>query len=161
MLRILVLVLTLAFAAAASAQLYRWVDKNGKVRYGDTPPPGVKTRMLGSPPGATPPAAGGDEAKDAAAKDAPKGPLTPAEQEQAFRKRQIEARKAQEKEALARKDAAAKQENCARAREALATYESGQRVARTTPQGERYYLDDQARSAETEKARQAARDWCG
>ena len=26
-------------AAAASAQLYRWVDKDGKVHYSDTPPP--------------------------------------------------------------------------------------------------------------------------
>jgi glutaredoxin len=27
------------FAATASAQLYRWVDKDGKVHYSDTPPP--------------------------------------------------------------------------------------------------------------------------
>jgi len=160
MLRILVLGLMLAFAAAASAQLYRWVDKDGKVRYGDAPPPGVKSRMLGSPPSATPPAAGDDAAKDDAAKDARKGPLTPAEQEQAFRKRQMEARKAQEKEDLARKDSEARQANCARARESLANYESGQRVARTNAQGERYYLDDDTRVAEAAKARQAVNDWC-
>ncbi len=29
----------LAFAAAASAQLYRWTDEQGKVHFGDTPPP--------------------------------------------------------------------------------------------------------------------------
>ena len=29
------------FAAAASAQMYRWVDKDGKVHYTDTPPPGA------------------------------------------------------------------------------------------------------------------------
>jgi len=29
----------LLFAAAASAQMYRWVDKDGKVHYTDTPPP--------------------------------------------------------------------------------------------------------------------------
>ena len=125
----------------------------------------MKTRSLGSAPVAAPPASGDEAAKDdaannAAAKDAHKGPLTPAEQEQAFRKRQMEARKAQEKEDLARKDSEAKQENCARAREALATYESGQRVARTTPQGERYYLDDDARASEAVKARQAVNDWC-
>lgn len=164
--RILVLVLTLAFAASASAQLYRWVDKDGKVRYGDTPPSGVETRTLGSPPRATPPAAGDDAtkddaAKDDAAKDARKGPLTPAEQEQAFRKRQTDARKAQEKEELARKDSEAKQANCARARESLANYESGQRVSRTNAQGERYYLDDDTRAAEAVKARQAVSEWCG
>jgi hypothetical protein len=139
--------------------LYRWVDKDGKVRYTDTPPPGgVKARTLGAPaaaPAAPAPA-------DAAAKDAaPKGPLTPAEQEQAFRKRQMDAQKAAEKADLARKENDAKQENCARAREALATYESGQRVARTNAQGERFYLEDDARAAEAEKARAAVRDWCG
>lgn len=161
MLRILIFGLMLAFAGAASAQLHRWVDKDGKVRYGDTPPPGVKTRTLGSPAGSTPPAAGDEAAKDDAAKDAHKGPLTPTEQEQAFRKRQMEARKSQEKEELARKDNEAKQANCARAREALATYDSGQRVARTNAQGERFYLDDDTRAAEAVKARQAVGDWCG
>jgi hypothetical protein len=113
-------------------------------------------------PSAPPPAAAPDDAaKDAGAKDARKGPLTPAEQEQEFRKRQLEAQKAREKEALAVKDAEAKQENCGRAREALRTFESGQRVSRTNAQGERYYLDDDAHARETEAARQAVRDWCG
>ena len=160
MLRMLVLGLTLAFAAAASAQLYRWVDKDGKVLYGDTPPPGVKARTLRAPQVATPPAADDAAAKDAAAKDARKGSLTPAEQEQEFRKRQMQAQKAQEKADLARKDSEAKQENCARAREALATFESGQRVSRTNAQGERYFLEDDVRAAETEKARASVRDWC-
>jgi hypothetical protein len=59
------------------------------------------------------------------------------------------------------KDAEAKQENCARAREALRTFESGQRVSRTDAQGERYYLDDNAHASETEAARRAVQDWCG
>ncbi|MEX0637667.1 MAG: DUF4124 domain-containing protein, partial [Burkholderiales bacterium] len=80
---------------------------------------------------------------------------------QEFRRRQLEAQKAREKDAMAAKEAAAKQENCARAREALATLESGQRVSRTDAQGERYYLDDDARAREAEAARQAVRDWCG
>jgi hypothetical protein len=158
MMRLLILVLALAFAASASAQLYRWVDKDGKVRYTDTPPPaGVKARAIG----ATPAAPASAEAPAAAAKDAaPQAPLTPAEQEQAFRKRQLDAQKAAEKAELARKESEDKRENCARARETLATYESGQRVARTNAQGERYYLEDDARAAEAEKARAAVRDWC-
>nr|ART35611.1 A79 [uncultured bacterium] len=158
MMRLLILGLALAFAASASAQLYRWVDKDGKVRYTDTPPPGgVKARTLGGAASAAPAAS---DTPDAAKKDAAKGPLTAAEQEQAFRKRQMEAQKAQEKADLARKDSEAKQENCARAREALATLESGQRISRTNAQGERYYLDDDARAGEMERARAAVRDWC-
>jgi len=158
MVRILIFCMTLAFAAVAAAQLYRWVDKDGRVHYTATPPPaGAQSRTLSEPPAA--PAAGAPPA-DAASKDARKGPLTPAEQEQEFRKRQLETQKAREKEAQSAKDAETKQQNCERARGALATFESGQRVSRTNAQGERYYLDDEGRSRETEAARQAVRDWC-
>jgi len=165
MLRILILCVTLAFAAAATAQMYRWIDKDGRVHYTATPPPaGTKSRTLQAP--VAPPPASDDAAKDDAAKDggaqaARKGPLTPAEQEQEFRKRQLEAQKASEKAAQAAKESETKQANCARAREALATFESGQRISRTNAQGERYYLDDAARAQETEAARQTVRDWCG
>jgi len=162
MTRIVMLAVMLAFAAMASAQMYRWVDKDGRVHYTATPPPpGMKARTLRSPAAPAPASAADDAAKDAGAKDARKGPLTPAEQEQEYRKRQLEAQKAREKEALAAKDAEAKQENCLRAREALRTLESGQRVSRTNAQGERYYLDDDARASETEAARRAVQDWCG
>ncbi len=169
MMRLLLVGSMLVFAAVASAQMYRWVDKDGRVHYTATPPPpGVKARTLQAP--AVPPPAPGD-AKDAAAKDgaatdagaksARRGPLTPAEQEQEFRKRQLEAQKAREKEALAAKEAETKQENCARAREALRTFESGLRVSRTDAPGERYYIDDDARARETAAARRAVQDWCG
>src|SRR5690349_16379583 len=95
----------------AQAQGYRWVDKDGKVRYGDVPPPGVKATPMKPPSGPPAPAAGtgagggaGAAAKDGAAKDAKKGPLTPAEQEQAYRERQLKAKEAKEK---ADKEAAA------------------------------------------------------
>ncbi len=153
------LAVMLAFAASAFAQMYRWVDKDGRVHYTATPPPpGVKARTLQAPAAAVPV---DEAAKDAAAKDAPRGPLTSAEQEQEFRKRQLEAQKASEKQAQAAKEAEIKQGNCDRARQALATYESGQRVARTNAQGERYYLEEDALARETDAARQAVRDWCG
>ena len=88
----IILALSFFFAAAASAQQYKWVDQDGKVRYGDTPPPGVKAQRLKPPPGASAPAPA------AAAKQGEKGekPLTP---EEAFRKRQEDAQKAQQKQA--------------------------------------------------------------
>ena len=46
-----------AVSVAAHAQLYRWTDQNGRVRYGDTPPPGVNaTAMSGPSVAATTPA---------------------------------------------------------------------------------------------------------
>jgi hypothetical protein len=45
--------LTLLLAAAGQAQTYRWVDKDGKVHYGDRPPPATagqaQERRLGAP----------------------------------------------------------------------------------------------------------------
>ena len=159
MLRVLVVGLMLAAAAGASAQLYRWVDKDGRVRYSDMPPSGVKATTLQPPPGAGAPPS--PAAGDAAVKDAKKGPLAPAEQDAEFRKRQLDAQKAREKEDQARRDAQAKQDNCARAQETLAGLESGQRIARTNASGERYYLDDDQRAAESAKARQSVNSWCG
>ena len=88
---IIALALCMAMASA-SAQSYKWVDKDGKVYYGDSPPPGAKvTALKGQPAAAAQAAAAGkDAAKDAgkdAAKEAKTGPLTPVEQEQAYRKR--------------------------------------------------------------------------
>jgi hypothetical protein len=153
--------LAMAFAAAALAQQFKWVDKNGKTQYGDTPPAGVKaTPLRGS--SAPPPSAPAPEAKAAAkdAKAAPKGPLTPAEQEAEFRKRQLEAQKAREKDEKTAQDQEARRTNCANAQEQVRVMESGQRVSRTDAKGERYYVEDDQRAAELAKARKAASAWC-
>ncbi len=150
----------MAFSAAALAQ-YKWVDKDGKVRYGDTPPAGVKATPMNAPAsGASPtppPAAGAKDAKSAKAK----GPLSPAEQDAEFRKRQIEADKSREKEQKVSQEAQGKKQNCVAAQEQLRLYESGQRIARSNPSGERYYLDEGQVAQETAKARQAISQWCG
>ncbi|MGH8686820.1 MAG: DUF4124 domain-containing protein [Burkholderiales bacterium] len=153
----------LALAAPASAQLYKWVDKDGRTRYTDQPPPaGVASKTFGAPAQPAAPAAdaAADAAADSAAKAAPAAELTPVQQEQAFRKRQLEEKQAEEKAEAAHKDAAIKQANCERARSALATYDSGQRVTRTGADGERYYIDDETRAKEASAAVQAVKDWC-
>ena len=149
---VLISLVLMMFATAAAAQLYKWVDKDGKVRYGDTPPPGVKATPLKGPSGAA-----------AAPSTATKGEKDKGEKlspEAAFRKRQEEAAKDQEKQAKSQQEAAAKQENCARAQEALRSLESGQRLARIDAKGERYYLEDADVARETAKARQAMQQAC-
>jgi hypothetical protein len=149
---------TLAFTGAALAQQYKWVE-NGRTRYGDVPPPGVKATPLRGPSGpaaAAPSTAGKDAAKGAA-----KGPLTPAEQEAEFRKRRLEAQKAEEKSAKEAEEARAKQENCTNAQAQLRLLESGERIARTDAKGERYFVDDEQRKADAARARKSVSDWCG
>jgi Domain of unknown function (DUF4124) len=143
----------LAFAGAAHAQ-YRWVDKDGKTRYGDSPPAGVKATALGAPASGSAPAA-----PAAASTAAKKGPLTAAEREQDYRKRQAEAKKADEKSAKESESQAAKAENCTRAKEYKATLETG-RVARTNAAGERYYMDEDQIAQELAKSQQTVQKAC-
>jgi hypothetical protein len=161
--KILLLIVAMLFSAAALAQ-YKWVDKDGKVRYGDTPPAGVKATPMNAPSGGyapPPPAADKSAAKDGkSAKAAPKGPLTPAEQDADFRKRQIEADKSREKDQKVAQEAQGKKQNCTAAQDQLRLYDSGQRIARTNPSGERYYLEEGQIAQESAKARQAVQQWC-
>src|SRR5688572_29708401 len=147
----IILMLSFFFAAAVSAQTYKWVDQDGKVRYGDVPPPGVKATPLRPPPPGVPTASAPAAKKDGAQA------LTP---EQEFRKRQEEAGKEREKQAKADQEAQQKRENCARSQDAVRTLETGQRIARTDAQGERYYLEDAQVAQELAKARQSAQQWC-
>ncbi len=134
-------------AAAAHAQAYRWTDKDGHVQYGDAPPPGVRATPIALPASPAPSAGA-------------KPPLTPAQEEQQFRKRQLEKQKAEEKTAQEREQAEAKKQNCASAQESLRVLQSGQRVARVDAKGERYYLDDAQRAQETARAQEAVKQWC-
>jgi hypothetical protein len=149
--RALLIAAALAYAAGAGAQQFKWIDQDGKVRYGDMPPPGVKATPLKPPPAGPAPAP--------SAKGAAKGPLTPAEQEAAFKKRQIDAEKAQEKQAKADQERQAKQENCARAQEQLRSLEIG-RVARVDSSGQRYFLDESQIAAEKAKANDTVSKSC-
>lgn len=146
--RIFLAAAILAFSFAALAQQYKWRDENGRVRYGDVPPPGVKATPLRPPPGPSTPPAAAKPAMSAAEKDAE------------FRKRLKEAEKEREKQQQAAENAAAKRENCDRAQEYIRTIESGERMARTDSRGERYFLDDAQRAQELAKARQAAQQSC-
>ena len=147
--RLLVLLAGVALAGLALAQQYKWVDQNGRTQYGDNPPPGVKATPLRAPagPASAAPAAGA------------KGPLTAAQKDAEFRKRQEDAAKARDKQDSAAADADAKKQNCAQAQEAMRTLEIG-RVRRTDSKGEYYFLDDAQIEQEKARTRKAISDWC-
>ena len=166
------MVLFLLFVSlGAAAQMYKWTDKDGKVRYGDTPPPGVKSTPVAAPSGApsAPSVPSGSSASSASspgpaisgsAADAKKGPLSPAEREQEYRKRQEEQSKAAAKTASEAEAKSQRNEACERSKEYLRTLESGQRIARTNSAGERYYLDDSQVAGEIAKAQQSIQQAC-
>jgi hypothetical protein len=146
MTRFFVLALAMGLCFAAAAQQYKWVDKDGRVQYGDSPPPGVKATPMRPP--ATP-----------AAGAAAKSP-TSAEKDAAFRKRQLEASKARDKQESAAQDAELRKQNCASAQDAVRTIEQG-RVRRLDAKGEFVYLDDNQLVQEMARAKKSVADWCG
>ncbi len=159
--------LALCVVLPASAQMYKWVDSNGKGQYSDKPPPGnVKAEKLRAPPPAPSAPATGAKAGEAKAgtqkdKDAAKaGPRTPAEQEQAFRKRQLEASKAQEADEKKQAQARDKEEHCRRATAAVTALQLGGRQQRIDAKGERVFLDEQQIAQELAKAQQEAAAAC-
>lgn len=64
MARVVALGLALAVVPAMAAEVYKWVDPNGRVHYGDQPQPGWKRVGVNAPPasspGSAPPAVSGE-----------------------------------------------------------------------------------------------------
>jgi hypothetical protein len=147
---VIVMGFALSFGSGALAQQFRWVDKDGRVQYGDTPPPGVNATRLKPPPGGSTPAPA------SAAKGAQK-PLSP---EAAFQKRQKETKEEEDKAAKERADADARRANCEAAQAGLRQIQSGQRITTTNAAGERVFLDDAARAREEERAQKIVSDSC-
>src|SRR5712671_1713516 len=154
--RLLLILAVLAFSGAASAQAYKWVDKDGKVRYGDTPPPDATkvTRLKGpsGAPAATAPATDGK--KGAASKDKALSP------EAAFKKRQQERQEQEQKASQERAEADQKRAGCQQAQTSLRQLQSGQRMSTVNAAGERVFIDDEARAKEIERAQKSVTEWC-
>jgi hypothetical protein len=141
--RILVLACALAASTAAFGQLYKWVDKDGKVTYSDQPPPAQQSKQLNLNTGvASPPA------------------RSAIERDKEIEKGRVEAREkskvASEKERKSEMD----QENCKSARAYLKTVESGVRVSTVDDKGEQVILDDEQIAAERAKAQKAVDEAC-
>jgi hypothetical protein len=156
MIRIALLTVAFLVVSSAQAQVHKCVDSGGKIVYSQDPCPanmksGTLSRTVPPAPAASPADSSAKAAKGDAAKSA--APKTAAEQEQAFRKRQQDqaktAKESEEKSAEAQR----KEEACRNARERLAQYEIGGRLARINAQGERYYLEDAQIEQEKGRAR--------
>jgi hypothetical protein len=152
----LMLFVALALAASgAQAQIYKCVDSNGKTLYLQSPcPTGSKTTNISGKVTVVPssPAAAGGAASGAA--------KSPAEAEQAFRKRQQEQQEAQKEQNQKLADAKQKEANCTQARERLAQLEVGGRISRINAQGEKTVLDDDQIEQEKTAARAAVGQMC-
>jgi hypothetical protein len=147
--RLALLALVCALPLVATAQ-WQWVDKSGRKVFSDkAPPPEVAPeQILKRPKGVAAPA-------PAAAPAAAPSPLAanlpkPSGKDKVLeeKKKQADAEAAAKKKAEEEKVASMRADNCSRAKNAKATYDSGVRLSRTNDKGEREILDDEARAKE-------------
>lgn len=150
--RLALAVAALFVTTAANAGIYQWKDENGKTVFSDKPPVGA-ARLPRKTESETP-----APAPTAAPAAAPQ--KTTADREMEFRKRTQESQEKAEKAQKEQTAAAAKKDNCERARRYLQTLESGERVSLRDDKGERYYMEDAQRQQEISKARQTAQTDC-
>jgi hypothetical protein len=142
--RLVVAALALALAPAASAALYKYLDKNGKTVYSDTPPTDVDAKRLSAPP---PPATGNGKSYVERDKEAQK----------AREKSGEDAKKTAEKEKAEQQ----KKLRCEQARSNLQIYTDGGRILKNNASGERDYMSDEEIEAERAKMQKIVDEACG
>ena len=154
--------LALTLAASPALSQYKWKDGRGQVHASDLPPPrDIPDKDVLQRPAwvaRSAPATATEAASAASAAALPPRPVLDPELE-ARRKRADDlasARRRADEERLA----AQRDENCQRARQQLATLESGQRLVRYNERGERTVLDDASRADEAQAARRAMAQDC-
>jgi hypothetical protein len=155
-LRVTVLGLACALPAISIAQ-WQWIDNNGRKVFSDqSPPPGIPAKNIIKQPGmksaaAPEPVVAASASQTAKPSALPSPKLSGKDKQLEDKKKQAEAAEAEKKKALEEQVATARAENCQRAKRSKAMFESGTRIARMNDKGEREFLDDAARAAETKR----------
>ena len=121
-----------ALSIPASAQVYKWVDEQGRTHYGERPPQNakaqeVKQRLANPGPAAGKPA-----------------PSSWKEKDLEFRGRRIQAEQAESKQ---KQQETAALQACNQARDTLAQTKTARRMYRLDENGQRVYQDEEQRQA--------------
>jgi hypothetical protein len=137
--RVIFCAVLMAWSTLASAVVYKWVDAQGKIQYGDRPPDGVHAEVvegLGrnsrSSGGSPPPAAKAPTALDPSA----------------------------EKKAVQTDVSATREKQCAEAQERYKKLIEGRHMYKTGENGERVYLSSQEIDEERLNAKKDIDDVC-
>lgn len=159
----LLLALVCTLPSGAWAQ-WQWLDKDGRKVFSDRPPPfDVPEKSILKQP------SGSRSAAPTAESTTPTTPTTPPTQattasaarppagkdkELEQRKARADADEAAKKKAEEEKNAKIRAENCTRARNAKASFESGRPMRHANAQGEVVFMDETTRSAETRRTQE-------
>ena len=140
---------------------WQWLDAQGRKVFSDLPPSNQvpAERILQRPsnvrPTVTAPPSGAAPSANGRGVDRELQTRKTAEEAEQARREQAQT---QEQE---KKLAAQRQDNCVRARVTLATLADGKLVGHTKAQGERVYMDDNARALERQRAQGIIASDCG
>ncbi len=147
-----ILFLTLfLLAAGAVAGVYKWVDENGRVQFGDRPPPQVEESdevIIKDHGSAADPAPASGQVDRKQARDR----LLQQFQKERDEKKAAAAKARQEKEK--------RKMMCKRAQARLNNYTGHVVLYETLPNQKRRYYTDQEQKAEIAKARAEVKKWC-
>lgn len=148
------------------AEIYKWVDKDGTIKYTDTPPPtGAKSlgtlrkKVAPSPTTTVAPDNADNAVKVPAQTNSVAGQTDEDTKALEKKKREIEE---VEKRNKAEKEAQAKQKqlNCSAARSNYQSYSQGGRIYKTNENGERVYLGDKELADGAAQAKREIEEYC-
>ena len=140
--RVLLCAALIAWSGMASAVVYKWMDAQGKIQYGDRPPDGVHAEVV-ELLGTHPERPGKSEAAPAAKTAAP-GPS------------ERDAKKVVQEDV-----AQARQKQCADAQERYKKLIEGRHIYKTGANGERQYLTSEEIDSERINAKRDVDETCG
>jgi hypothetical protein len=137
--RLIILAAAMALAPMAGAQLYKYVDKDGKTVYSDQPPAGIDSKRIN--------ASGGN------ASAPPAAPKTAVERDKELDKGRKETADKAKKSAEEAERHAQNEQRCKDLKANYQMYADGGRIQRNNEKGERELMSD----AEIESARERTR----
>ena len=147
--RLLIIAIACLATPIASAELYKYVDKDGKTVYTDQPPLNIDTKQLNIRSGVST-----NTPAPAAA------PKTALQRDKELQKGRDEVRDRAKKSEDSAKQAQAQEQACAQARSTYQTYADGGRIHKYNDKGERVFLGDQEIEVERERSKREMDEAC-
>lgn len=143
------LTVLLLCATPVSAELYKWVDEQGKVHYSDQPASGkTKSTTTLEIPNQPATSTGAEASKSWQ------------EKELDYKKRQTSAAESEAKKQKEAQEAKTKRDNCEKSKQSLSQLESIAPVYTYDEKTGRNYMNQTQRAAAMENARKAVAEWC-
>lgn len=148
----------LALLAGLAQAQYVWVDDNGRKQLSDRPPPtSVPAKHILKQPSGVPQVQDAEPAA-AAASSASSGPMSVADRDADYKKRQQEKADKDAKAAEEAKQKLAKRKNCESARAYMSQLASGERIGVVGNNGERGFMNDADRARRTAETKRILND---